>query len=91
MANHLFRLGFFVMLLLFGVIAVFLGLVVGGAGLSSGAITYTFGGAGGQLSETVVRAVSPAAFWRVLTLTAVLPVVLGALAVWWAKRALRAS
>lgn len=89
MSNYLFRLGMFAMLLLFGVIAVFLGIVVGSTALSQGAITYTFGSDGRQLSETTLRAASPAKFWRIFSLTAVLPVLLGALAVWFGRRGLR--
>lgn len=80
MSTYLFKLGVFAMLLLFGAIAVFLGLVTGYAAVSSGELTYTHTLDGRRVSTTVARLTNPDAFWRNLALWSALPVVAGFLA-----------
>ena len=85
MGSYLFRLGLFGMLLLFGMVGVFLGIVTGYAALGSGEMTYIVG----KTSTTVTRAGDPSAFWRSLALWSALPVVAGMTAFWFGRRGLR--
>lgn len=85
MGSYLFRLGLFGMLLLFGMVGVFLGVVTGYAALGSGEMTYIVG----KTSTTVTRVADPSAFWRSLAVWSALPVVAGMTAFWFGRRGLR--
>jgi hypothetical protein len=82
MSNHIFKLGFFGVLFLFGAVAIFMGGITGYAALSQGEITWTAGGA----STTVSRAGDPSGFWRVLLVASALPFIGGCVAVWYGRR-----
>jgi hypothetical protein len=84
MGMHLFKLGLFGMLILFGAIAVFLGAVTGYAALQSGELTFV----GSKGSATVARLADPSGFWRGILLAGALPIVGGIVAVWFGRRGL---
>jgi hypothetical protein len=85
MGVYLFKVGLFGMMLLFGVVAIFLGGVTGYAALSNGEMTYIVG----HISTTVSRSADPAGFWRTLLLWSAVPVTAGAFAVWLGRRELK--
>jgi hypothetical protein len=84
MGSYLFKLGLFGMLVLFGVIAVFLGVVTGYSALQTGELTYV----SGKSSATVARLADPSGFWRGVVLASALPIVGGIAAVWFGRRGL---
>ncbi len=84
MGVHLFKLALFGMLLLFGMIAIFLGGVTGYAAINQGEMTYIVG----RISTTVSRSADPSGFRRSLLLWSFLPIAGGAAAVWFARRGL---
>jgi hypothetical protein len=84
MGTYLFTLGLFGMLVLFGIIAVFLGVVTGYAALQSGELTYV----SGRGTATIARLADPSGFWRGVALASVLPIAGGIAAVWFGRRGL---
>ena len=85
MGLYLFKVALFGMMLLFGVIAIFLGGVTGYAALSNGEMTYI----AGRVSTTVSRGADPAGLWRTLLIWSAVPIVAGATAVWFGRRELK--
>jgi hypothetical protein len=88
MGMHLFKIGFFGVLMLFGAIAIFLGAVTGYAALQSGELTFVSGAGGQKFSNTVSRLADPSGFWRGGVLPSVLPVIGGVAALWFGRRGL---
>ena len=84
MGLYLFKLGLFGMLVLFGAIAVFLGIVTGFAALKNGELTYVYG----RVSTTIARASDPSGFWFSVALASLLPILGGAAATWVGSRGL---
>lgn len=80
--------GMAVAALLIGAIATFLGVVVTASALTTGAISLSYGGGDGAVSETITRAGDAARYWQFVLLLGVAPAVLGALAARWAWRAI---
>lgn len=86
MGSYVFKLAFYGMLMLLGAVAVFLGMATGYMALSSGELTFAYDAGGRTLSSTVNRASDPSAFWRSFALACLLPVIGGALTVWYGRR-----
>ncbi len=77
MSTYLLKFVIFGMIVLFGAVAMFLGIIVGYAALQSGELTLT----AGRVSTTVARALDPGGFWRGFGLASALPVIGGFIAV----------
>lgn len=82
------RAGMAVAALFIGAIATFLGIVVTASALSTGAISLSYGGGDGAVSETIARAQDAARYWQFVVLLGVMPAILGALAARWGWRAI---
>ena len=85
MGTYIFKLAFCAMLILFGGVAMFLGAATGYLALTSGEITFTSVSG----SHTVRRAADAAQFWRSVGLGGVLPLIGGALVLWYGRRRFR--
>lgn len=85
----LFKIVFFAALALFAGVGIFIGGVTMLTSLQNSMISMTYTSNGKAMAETVTRAADSARFWRLFLTLGALPVVLGAVAMWYAIRKLR--
>lgn len=86
----LFKIGFFIALAFLAAVGVFIGAVMILTSLQHGAVSLSYTVDGRAVTETVTRAGDSARFWRLLTMMGFAPVVIGAGALWYSVRFLRA-
>lgn len=86
MSEGMLRFVFLAGLVFLGGVALFVGAVVTGSALSNGVIDYSYGAGSHAVRHTVTRAGDPEGFWRGVGLLGGLPMLLGALSIWWGRR-----
>ncbi len=87
---QMYRVIFFGALAFFAAVAMFIGVVVMITSLQNGAISWSYTSGGKNFNETTVRAADAARFWKLFATMGITPLVLGAAAMWFSVRKLRA-
>ena len=86
---QMYRVIFFGALAFFAAVAMFIGVVVMITSLQNGAITWSYTSSGKGITETISRAADAARFWKLFATMGIVPLVLGAIAMWFSVRKLR--
>lgn len=83
------KAGFLVVAILLSAVAIFIGIVLLTTSLKLGNITLSYTLNNETMTETVLRANDAARFWNLLIFIGVMPLVVGALSLWYSLRILR--
>jgi hypothetical protein len=75
--------------IVFGAVAIFMGLFVTIGAMSAGEIAYSAGEGAAKVITRYRQADAPDDFWRAVGLLGVLPLVLGGLGIWFGRRQFR--
>lgn len=88
---NIFRLVFFGAVAFLAAVAIFMGLVMMLTTLQNGSVMLSYTSEGKVVSETITRSADAGRYWKLFATMGVLPAVLGAAALWYSVRRLRAT